>query len=102
MPFYGAATSIRTVGDFVAGFVHPSGKGYYLITDRGAVYTFGPVPFHGAATDVVVAPIVDATFAPDRRGYWMVDSEGHVYAFGNAPYHGNLSGMNPGTITAVL
>ncbi len=82
--------------------MHPSGDGYYLVTDRGGVYTFGDVPFHGAATDVVVAPITDVVYAHDRRGYWMVDVEGHVYAFGDAPFHGNLSGLGAAPISAVL
>ncbi len=64
VPFFGAATSIRTVGAFAGGFVHPSGKGYYLMTDRGAIYTFGDVPFFGAATNIfTVGEFVDGFIA---------------------------------------
>ncbi len=87
IPFHGSAAGIRTVGEFVAGMAHPE-RGYYAVTDRGAVYAFD-APFHGAATDIrTVGRFVDAFMHPSGKGYYLITDRGAVYTFGDVPFYG--------------
>lgn len=88
LPFFGSAAGIATVGEFVDAMAHPSGQGYYAVTDRGAVYAFD-APFYGAATDIAtVGRFVAALMHPSGRGYYLITSEGAVYTFGDIPFYG--------------
>jgi hypothetical protein len=76
----------------------PNGRGYFAVSDTGAVYTGGDAVFHGDLTSlkhpVTVTDIVAITPTTNGGGYWLLGSGGAVYAFGNAKYHDSLPGVH--------
>lgn len=82
----------------------PDGKGYWLATSAGGVYTFGDALFFGSLGDVRLnAPIVGisaspppencgASGRPPAQGYWLVGADGGVFAFGDAQFLGSATG----------
>ena len=93
-----ALGSVHTPKGAIVGIVQtPDGKGYFSVTDTGAVYVAGDATFHGDLTTlsapVIVANIVSIVATPDGGGYWLVGSDGGLFAFGDAKYHGSLPGI---------
>lgn len=92
--FYGSRGGEYAEGGFddapmmgIAG--DPLGRGYWLVSSNGAVYTFGEVQFYGGMHGQSInAPIAKITAHPDGRGYWLVGEDGAVYAFGSAQVFG--------------
>jgi 3D (Asp-Asp-Asp) domain-containing protein len=81
-PVLGSAT-----GNTVTGMSRThTGKGYWLATNRGAVFAFGDAAFQGSLpeSEATKAPVVDIASAPDDKGYWLIKSDGGVAAFGTA------------------
>lgn len=74
----------------MAGIAHdPLGRGYWMVSRNGAVFSFGEVAFHGGLHDVALnAPCVKIAAHPRGRGYWIVAEDGGVFAFGEAQFFG--------------
>ncbi len=65
------------------------GRGYWLATSSGGVFSFGDAKFFGSmARTLLNKPIVGIAATPDGRGYWLVGADGGVFAFGDATFHG--------------
>jgi hypothetical protein len=80
----------------------PTGKGYYIATGDGGVYTFGNATFHGStASTPLPSPITAITATPDGHGYWLLAKNGAVYPFGDADNYGNATAWTTSTIHAV-
>jgi 3D (Asp-Asp-Asp) domain-containing protein len=82
---FGSAT-----GNAIAGMGRtPSGAGYWLTSNRGAVFAFGDAPFHGSLKAGTSSSIVDIAAAPDGQGYWLVGADGGIFNFGSASFRGS-------------
>ncbi|MFZ4584614.1 MAG: hypothetical protein ACOYNI_05230 [Acidimicrobiia bacterium] len=87
-PFRGSARSLRPHAAVVDVIATDSGKGYWLVSADGGVFTFGDAPFLGSLGDLPLqAPVIDAT-TRNGGGYWLVSSDGGVFSFGDAPFFG--------------
>jgi hypothetical protein len=73
----------------------PDGRGYWLLSSDGGVFSFGDARYYGSrgemAHDVAMVGIAPT---PDGKGYWLVDDNGGVFAFGDAGYYGSLGRTN--------
>jgi hypothetical protein len=70
--------------------VTPSGNGFWLFTEKGAVITYGDAKSFGALSDRILnAPIVDSVATPSGQGYYMVAADGGVFSFGDARFAGS-------------
>ncbi len=82
---FGSAT-----GNAITGMGRtPSGKGYWLTSNRGAVFAFGDAPFHGSLPADASSTVVDIAAAPDGQGYWLVAADGGIFNFGTATFRGS-------------
>jgi hypothetical protein len=71
-----------------------SGKGYYLLDERGTVRTAGDARFYGSMSLSWFRPFERAStmsLTPSGKGYWIFTSMGRVFAFGDARRFGDLS-----------
>ncbi|HUG84339.1 MAG TPA: hypothetical protein VMM13_07225, partial [Euzebya sp.] len=66
------------------------GQGYWVLTDRGRLLSFGNVGFHGYAAASGAAIIAGAS-SPTGRGYWVARANGAVERFGDAGSFGSVS-----------
>lgn len=71
----------------------PTGNGYIIVADDGAVHAFGDAPFVGGrgGDDKENAPIVAAAFHPSGQGYWLLSADGGIFTFGAAGFHGSAA-----------
>ncbi len=89
----------------VAMSVTPDGKGYWMFSTVGGVYTFGDAVYYGSAGQLnpsqppgganavdLAQPIVSGASTPDGKGYWEVASDGGIFTFGDAVYYGSQGG----------
>jgi 3D (Asp-Asp-Asp) domain-containing protein len=84
-PVFGSAS-----GNAITGMGRtPSGAGYWLTSNRGAVFAFGDAPFHGSLPAGTSSSIVDIAAAPDGQGYWLVAADGGIFNFGSASFRGS-------------
>jgi hypothetical protein len=69
---------------------HPSGRGYWIVDSRGAVFAYGDARYYGGANTIpeLVGPIVDLVATPSGAGYWLLGEDGGVFAYGDANYYG--------------
>ena len=120
--FYGSTYTLGLTGlsgthplasPVVAMAATPDGKGYWLVTQDGTVYSFGDAKFYGSTYTLgltglsgrhpLSAPIVGITSTPTGGGYWLVGKDGGIFSFGDAKFYGNtysdgltgLSGTHP-------
>jgi predicted lipoprotein with Yx(FWY)xxD motif len=85
----------RLTGPAIAGVTTPDGRGYWMATANGGVFTFGDAGFFGSAGNVhLAAPIVGLAATPDGRGYWLVASDGGVFSYGDAGFFGSAGGTH--------
>jgi protocatechuate 3,4-dioxygenase beta subunit len=98
--FHGSLAGQAMTSPVVSIARTPTGKGYWILTREGQVYTFGDARFHGttrasyAAVRVRTnAPAVAIMGTPTGRGYWIVTRDGGVFSFGDARFHGSLGGV---------
>ena len=70
-----------------------TGNGYWVVTDIGAVYTFGDAVNYGAPGPQS-SSMTSAVATPSGAGYWILDGSGQVFPYGNAAA---LGGLPPGT-----
>ena len=73
----------RLPGAAVAVVPDATGNGYWVVTNTGAVYTFGDAVNHGAPGPQS-SPITSAVATPNGGGYWILDGAGQVFPYGNA------------------
>ncbi|HET9444185.1 MAG TPA: hypothetical protein VFO65_12725 [Acidimicrobiales bacterium] len=72
----------------------PSGRGYWVATADGGVFTFGDAPFLGSAGDLRLnRPVVGIAARADGRGYWLVASDGGIFSFGDAGFFGSTGSL---------
>jgi hypothetical protein len=75
------------------GAATPDGKGYWLASADGGVFTFGDATFEGSLGDTPLqGPIVAMAATPDGKGYWLAALDGGVFSFGDAPFLGSMGG----------
>jgi hypothetical protein len=87
----GAANAGRA--NKVAMVPTPSGQGYWIVTQRGRLFTFGDAQRFGSPRKYM-NDVVGMATTPSGRGYWIVRASGRVMAFGDAPafrrhFHGS-------------
>ena len=71
----------------------PDGRGYWLTTSGGNVYSFGDASYFGPDLPLTVSqPVVGMAATHDGKGYWLVTRSGQVYGFGDAANLGSLEG----------
>ena len=72
----------------------PDGKGYWVATSNGGVFTFGDAQFYGSAGNLkLTAPIVGIVATADGKGYYLVSSNGGVFTFGDALFYGSAGSL---------
>jgi hypothetical protein len=94
--YFGAITKKDHVSQVIGMAVSPGGRGYWLATARGGVFTFGRAKFHGSIGTPVKDPIVAIVATTDGGGYWLVDSAGVVFHFGDAKVAASPKGQHIG------
>ncbi len=75
------------------------GKGYWLLSSQGAIYSYGDAEYYGGANTGDLnssETAVGLAATPDGKGYWILANDGAVFSFGDAGYHG---GANTGDLT---
>lgn len=78
----------------VGGAATPSGMGYWLVDEKGHVFSFGDAKFVGPHQPLDLnRPIVAMAATPDGEGYWLFGADGGVFNFGSAPFHESLAGL---------
>ena len=56
----------------LVGAATPDGKGYWLASADGGVFSFGDAPFEGSLGDLALqGPIIAMAATPDGKGYWL-------------------------------
>lgn len=75
----------------VATDATPTGGGYWLLTEGGAVLAFGDARKHGRVRDAGDAVDIEGT--PTGAGYWIATADGAVSAFGDAASFGDAAGQ---------
>ena len=92
---YGATGPLGGAAGPIAGVAStPSGRGYWLVSPSGGVFTFGDAGFHGSTGNVRLSqPIVDIAATPSGQGYRFVAADGGVFAFGDAAFYGSTGDM---------
>jgi peptidoglycan hydrolase-like protein with peptidoglycan-binding domain len=76
--------------------------GYWLVSDDGAVRSYGAARFFGSLSAKPVQPVVGIAGLASGAGYWLAAADGGVFAFGAAPFLGSLGGRQlVSPITAV-
>jgi hypothetical protein len=69
------------------------GRGYWLASADGGVFSYGTAAFLGAAADHPLnAPVVGFATDPDA-GYWLASADGGVFSFG-VPFAGSAGGQH--------
>lgn len=63
------------------------GKGYWVITDRGVVHSFGDVTDFGLES--YPQKFVSVARTGSGEGLWLLDEHGSVITLGDAKYHGD-------------
>jgi hypothetical protein len=86
----GAASDSAPATRGVALVATPDGKGYWVATSTGGVYSFGDAGFDGSMSGRALnAPIVGMAATPSGDGYWLVASDGGIFSFGDAGFFGS-------------
>jgi hypothetical protein len=98
----GGKNSVHLSAPIYTMAASPSGKGYWLVTMAGAVYSFGRAKYCGSLTHKKVRGLI-VGMAPtaDGKGYWLASTLGTVYAFGDAKSYGDCSDIGSGCRTLV-
>ena len=78
------------IGPAVGMAATPDGKGYWLVSVAGDVYSFGDARNYGSLSSRLIhSPIIAMGDLPDGKGYWLLSTNGSVYPFGGARTHGS-------------
>jgi hypothetical protein len=63
----------------------PTGNGYWIVQDNGAVTAFGSAKAHGdLATTRLNAPVTSIAVTESGDGYWLGAADGGIFTFGDA------------------
>ncbi|MDA8297679.1 MAG: putative Ig domain-containing protein [Actinomycetota bacterium] len=85
----------------VAMAATPDGKGYYLISSFGGVFSYGDARFQGSITALHLrTPTVAFGISPTGHGYYLVTRAGNVFNRGGAPFYGSMAGKRHPPIVA--
>ena len=76
-----------------------SGRGYWIVTQSGAVYAFGDAQYYGGPGQKPV-PVTAAVRTPSGKGYWILFSDGVVFRYGDAVSYGSLPAGPPVATTS--
>lgn len=72
--------------------ISPTGTGYWVIDQKGSVFSFGGAPFLEGVPQVsegqIDASRIRATSNGD--GYWIISRTGEIFCFGTALFHGAM------------
>jgi hypothetical protein len=82
----------------------PDGKGYWLLSSQGAIFSYGDAVYHGGANVGGLSggeTAVGVTPTPDGKGYWILANDGAVFSYGDAAYQGGANGSLTNGQTAV-
>jgi hypothetical protein len=72
-----------------------SGRGYWVVTANGSVYSFGDAAYHGGMGGRRInAPITGSEATPTGNGYWELGRDGGIFSFGDAAFHGSTGAMH--------
>ena len=72
----------------------PDGKGYWLVSADGGVFSYGDAGFHGSTGSLKLnKPIVGMESTPDGKGYWLTASDGGVFSYGDATFYGSAGNL---------
>jgi hypothetical protein len=67
-----------------------SGRGYWLVSSDGGVFSFGDAQFWGSTGGVKLnAAVVAMTPTQSGNGYWLVASDGGIFNYGDAGFYGS-------------
>jgi hypothetical protein len=92
--FYGSTGTTSLQSPVVAMDRTPSGNGYWLVTEHGAVYGYGDAAaFGGPFISPSFESVVDLATRP-AGGYWTLTNRGSVMNFGGAPHYGGSPPFN--------
>ncbi len=70
----------------------PSGRGYYLVSSHGGVFSYGDATWYGSiAGRHLLTQTVGLAVTPSGRGYYLVTRAGNVFAFGDARFRGSTA-----------
>ncbi len=78
----------------------PSGHGFWLLSEGGAVATCGDASYFGQpglSTSNVIGSFpspIGMAATPGGNGYWVADADGGVFAYGDAGYYGSMGGQH--------
>jgi hypothetical protein len=98
-PFYGSAAGHIMAGETATDLCWTSdGKGYWVISSAGRVYTFGNAPYKGGCMDPGVLPpnsklagaATKIEGSKTNQGYRISCDDGGLFCFGDAPYLGHI------------
>jgi hypothetical protein len=94
-PNFGSMKGKHLPAPIVGIATDQAGKGYWLVSANGSVYTFGHAHFFGSMGGKHLnKPIVGMAALPNGSGYWLVASDGGVFSFGAAHFHGSMGGKH--------
>ncbi|HUY85932.1 MAG TPA: IPT/TIG domain-containing protein, partial [Acidimicrobiales bacterium] len=82
--------------------VTPDGKGYWLVSSKGSVYSFGDANYFGSRGSSVYAPPVLGIAVADSNGYWLVDTAGNVFSYGDAGVYGSVTQALQSQVAGIL
>ena len=87
-----AATSASTVNR-VDIKPTPTGKGYWILAESGAVHNKGDARWLGSALNVLQSGENAAAISPtpSGNGYWIFTNRGRVLNFGDAQHFGDMA-----------
>ena len=71
-----------------------SGRGYWVVTTNGSVYSFGDAGYHGGMGGRnLAASITGSESTPSGSGYWELGRDGGIFSFGDAHFWGSTGAM---------
>lgn len=81
----------------------PTGNGYYIVSDHGAIYAYGDAHYEGGGNQYQHhSPFVDMALHPTAAGYWLLGEDGSIWAFGASKHLGAPNGpAEPGPFRAI-
>ena len=72
----------------------PDGNGYWVVSNGGAVESFGDAVSHGdMAATVLNQPMVGMARTPGGKGYWLDAADGGIFTFGDARFWGSTGSL---------
>ena len=94
--FYGPAGGLTLNAPDVGMASTHDGKGYWIVSSDGGIFTYGDASFFGSAGSIHLnQPIVGMAATPDGGGYWLVASDGGIFTYGDAAFLGSRGGQPP-------